>query len=79
MSTLKSYALVRVLPDGTEKRQGPVSGTRAATVLAAHVLCDNAGVTKADAQRFSVTLGAAALGSTIHHEASGYSFRVVQS
>jgi hypothetical protein len=74
------YMLIRAVPGtGQEKTQGPVKDVRAATILAAYVLHDNAGVSKADAQRFSVVLGRAPVGTTVPHEASGYKFCIVAS
>ena len=71
-----SYRLVRTTPGGWERSQGPVSTVRAATVLAAHVLCDNALVPRSEAQRFSVQLGNVPLGATACHEGTGYKFRI---
>jgi hypothetical protein len=70
------YQLVRTTPGGIERTQGPVSTVRAATVLAAHVLADNALVAKSEAQRFSVKLGNLPLGETATHESTGYKFRI---
>lgn len=72
------YTLIRTTPDGWERKQGPVSTLRAATILAAYVLRDNASVLKSDARRVSVQLGNAPLGTTIRHEESGYQFRIEQ-
>ncbi|MFG2847465.1 hypothetical protein ACGF12_30495 [Kitasatospora sp. NPDC048296] len=70
------FILTRRLPDGTEKTHGtPFTTLRAATVAAAYVLHDNRAASKAEAQRFSVKLGAAARGEWVEH-ASGYAFRV---
>jgi len=72
------YKLIRTLPSGEEKTQGPIRTVRAATIYAAHVLHDNLRVPKAEAQRFSVTLGNLPLGETASHD-SGYKFRIEES
>ena len=79
MSAKTTYMLIRITPGGQEKHQGPVSTVRAATVLAAYVLYDNAGVRKSDAQRFSVKLGNVPVGTTIRHEETGYQFCIAAS
>lgn len=72
----RAYSLIRTLPDGRERSQGPVDTARAATILAAYVLCDNEGVPKAEAQRFSAQLGHLRVGETACHESTGYKFRI---
>lgn len=74
-----TFQLVRTTPAGVERKQGPVRKARDAAALAARVLCDNAGVPKADAQRFSGDLHRAALGETVTHQATGYRFRIETS
>lgn len=69
------YRLIRTTPQGAEKTQGPVDSIRMARVLAAHVLHDNAGVSKADAQVFSARMDTVPVGETVVHE-SGYKFRI---
>lgn len=73
---MKQYVLVRTLPDGTEKRHSPQDTVRAAAQSSGHVLCDNTGLTKAEAQRFSLRLNRTPCGETLAHPGSGYSFRI---
>lgn len=71
------YTLIRTTPEGVERIHSPQPKLRDATISAAYVLYDNARVSKADAQRFSVVLSKAPLGEVVTHEESGYSFRIV--
>lgn len=71
-----AYRVVRTLPDGTVKASPTTVKTkRLAAIFAGVSLHDNIGVTKAEAQRFSVELAALPLG-TDHPHVSGYRFRV---
>lgn len=71
------YQLVRTLPTGVEKTQGPVKRVRDAATFAAHVLHDNRLADKAEAQRFAAQLARYVdVGETLTHGASGYSFRI---
>lgn len=70
------YALIRTTPEGVERISSPVASVRDAAVRAAHILHDNARVSKAEAQRFSATLARIPLGDTGVHLASGYRFRI---
>lgn len=71
------YVLIRTLPDGTEKRQGPFANIRAAAVAASYVLSDNRLASKADAQRFAASLHRETpVGEALRHDASGYLFRI---
>lgn len=72
-----AYTLVRTLPNGAVKTQGPYKNKRAAAVGAAMCLHDNRLATRAEAQRFSPLLTAAPLGESVKHEASGYAFRII--
>jgi hypothetical protein len=73
--TAKSFALVRTLPDGQEKQQGPVNSLSRVLQAAADVLTDNGCASRREAHEFADRLEAAELGDTVEHT-SGYRFRI---
>lgn len=70
------FNLVRTLPDGTERTQGPVSRKREAASLALFVLTDNGLASRRAANSYARTLDMMPVGTTVTHEPSGYRFRI---
>lgn len=73
------FTLVRTLPSGEEKTQGPIVSVRDAVTFAGYVLVDNGLATKAQAQRFANRLGRMPIGHALTHVPSGYVFRIVSA
>lgn len=70
------FNLIRTLPNGTEKVQGPVARKRDAASLALFVLTDNGLATRRAANGYAQTLDMMPVGTAVTHEASGYKFRI---
>ena len=73
-----AFTLMRTLPTGVEKSQGPFRRKRDAATAAVNVLSDNLGTPKGEAQQVATVLDTVDIGETIRHEPSGYQFRITR-